>query len=51
MSDEWDSLDSNEYQRRLEACGTCHGSGWIPGVAGDGPLDEFPCPECSAPSR
>ena len=29
-------------------CSLCYGSGWIPGVAGDGPLDEMPCPECSA---
>ena len=28
-------------------CQLCYGSGWIPGVAGDGPLDEEPCPECS----
>jgi hypothetical protein len=32
-----------------ETCQLCGGSGWIPGVAMPvGPLDELPCPECSA---
>ena len=36
-----------ELEDRL--CGTCYGSGWIPGVAhAEGPLDELPCPTCTA---
>jgi hypothetical protein len=39
-------------QNRRAAPGTCqlcYGTGWIPGVAWPvGPLDELPCPECSA---
>lgn len=33
----------------IETCDLCGGSGWIPGVAPyEGPMDELPCPECTA---
>jgi hypothetical protein len=34
---------------RTGTCQLCGGSGWIPGITMPvGPLDELPCPECSA---